>query len=47
MKTWDTELTWLMYGLFGLLLVASLIGGILAKVKPNDTIRNLNARIRA
>jgi len=46
-NTWDTELTWLMYGLFGLLLVASIIGGILAKVKQNDTVRNLNARIRA
>lgn len=47
MKTWDTQLTWLMCGLFGLLLVASIIGGTLATFKQNDTILNLNARIRA
>ncbi len=47
MKIWDTELSWLLCGLFGLLLVASIIGGVLAKFKQNDTIANLNARIRA
>lgn len=47
MKIWDSELSWLLCGLFGLLLVASIIGGVLAKFKQNDTIANLNARIRA
>lgn len=47
MKSWDNELCWLLGGLFSLLLVASLIGGTLAKFKQNDTISNLNARIRA
>ena len=47
MKIWDSELGWLLCGLFGLLLVASIIGGVLAKFKQNDTIANLNARIRA
>ncbi|MFG1173029.1 phosphatidate cytidylyltransferase [Erwiniaceae bacterium CAU 1747] len=47
MKIWDTELSWLLCGLFGLLVVASIIGGVLAKFKQNDTIANLNARIRA
>lgn len=47
MKIWDSELSWLLCGLFGLLLVASIIGSVLAKFKQNDTIANLNARIRA
>lgn len=47
MKIWDSELSWLLCGLFGLLVVASIIGGVLAKFKQNDTIANLNARIRA
>lgn len=47
MTSWDSELNWLLCGLFGLLVVASIIGGVLAKFKQNDTIANLNARIRA
>ena len=47
MKIWDSELGWLLCGLFSLLVVASIIGGVLAKFKQNATISNLNARIRA
>ncbi|NIH24445.1 phosphatidate cytidylyltransferase [Providencia heimbachae] len=51
MNFWDSELTLLLSGVFGILVVASVIGGILAYrysgEKSNSTIDNLNARIRA
>lgn len=48
MTTFDDELKYLLCGLFGLLIVASLIGFALARVKGNtEVIANLNARIRA
>ncbi|MGO2335574.1 phosphatidate cytidylyltransferase [Providencia sp.] len=51
MSLWDSELSLLLSGVFGVLIVASIIGGILAYrysgEKSNPTIDNLNARIRA
>ena len=47
MTIWDNEFSWLLCGLFGVLVIASIIGGILGRFKQNDTISNLNARIRA
>ncbi|SUC28990.1 Predicted CDP-diglyceride synthetase/phosphatidate cytidylyltransferase [Providencia rustigianii] len=51
MSIWDGELALLLSGVFGILIVASVIGGILAYrysgEKSNPTIDNLNARIRA
>ncbi|MBG6245990.1 phosphatidate cytidylyltransferase [Candidatus Symbiopectobacterium sp. 'North America'] len=47
MRKVDNELLLLLGGLFILLIVASLIGFILSRRKQNDTIANLNARIRA
>ena len=47
MTQWDNALLWLLSGLFGLLLVASLTGGIIARFKQNETVSNLHARIRA
>lgn len=44
---WDDSLIWLLSGLFGLLLFASITGGIIARFKQNATVSNLNARIRA
>lgn len=46
MRKVDNELLLLLGGLFILLMVASLIGFILSRRKQNDTIANLNARIR-
>lgn len=43
----DSEVGLLLGGLFGILIVASLIGFILSCRKQNATISNLNARIRA
>ncbi|MCZ6412860.1 phosphatidate cytidylyltransferase, partial [Cronobacter sakazakii] len=43
----DHELTLLLSGLFGLLVVASVIGFLLSLRHQNETIANLNARIRA
>ncbi|WP_058912391.1 phosphatidate cytidylyltransferase [Entomohabitans teleogrylli] len=43
----DHDLRILLSGLFGLLVVASIIGAVLAHFRHNDTITNLNARIRA
>ncbi|MCW2477349.1 phosphatidate cytidylyltransferase [Candidatus Symbiopectobacterium sp. NZEC151] len=47
MRKVDNELLLLLGGLFILLMVASLIGFMLSRRKQNDTIANLNARIRA
>lgn len=47
MRKVDNELLLLLGGLFILLMVASLIGFVLSRRKQNDTIANLNARIRA
>lgn len=47
MSKLDNELILLLGGLFALLVVASLIGALLARRKQNATIDNLNARIRA
>ncbi|PLV55472.1 phosphatidate cytidylyltransferase [Erwinia sp. B116] len=47
MTQWDDSLIWLLSGLFGLLLFASITGGIIARFKQNATVSNLNARIRA
>lgn len=51
MSLWDGELALLLSGVFGVLIVASVIGSILAYrysgEKSNPTIDNLNARIRA
>lgn len=47
MRRPDDELMLLLSGLFILLVVASLIGYLLSRFKQNDTIANLNARIRA
>ncbi|QUG77510.1 phosphatidate cytidylyltransferase [Erwinia sp. E602] len=47
MTQWDDSLIWLLSGLFGLLLFASITGGIIAHFKQNATVSNLNARIRA
>lgn len=47
MRKFDNELLLLLGGLFILLMVASLIGFMLSRRKQNDTIANLNARIRA
>lgn len=43
----DSEVGLLLGGLFGILIVASLIGFVLSRRKQNATISNLNARIRA
>lgn len=43
----DSDVGLLLSGLFGILIVASLIGFILSRRKQNATISNLNARIRA
>ncbi|MEX5384138.1 phosphatidate cytidylyltransferase [Cronobacter muytjensii] len=43
----DNELTLLLSGLFGVLVVASVIGFLLSLRHQNETITNLNARIRA
>lgn len=47
MRKVDNELLLLLGGLFILLMVSSLIGFVLSRSKQNDTIANLNARIRA
>ncbi|KFC05394.1 phosphatidate cytidylyltransferase [Trabulsiella guamensis ATCC 49490] len=47
MRNTDHELMLLLAGLFSLLIIASLIGFLLARKKQNATIANLNARIRA
>lgn len=47
MRKVDNELLLLLGGLFILLMVASLIGFVLSRRKQNNTIANLNARIRA
>ncbi|QZN96757.1 phosphatidate cytidylyltransferase [Symbiopectobacterium purcellii] len=47
MRKVDNELLLLLGGLFILLMIASLIGFVLSRRKQNDTIANLNARIRA
>lgn len=48
---WDSEIVLLLSGVFSILVVASIIGGILAYRysgdNSNPTIDNLNARIRA
>ena len=43
----DHQLLLLLAGLFSLLVIASLIGYLLSLRKQNETIANLNARIRA
>lgn len=51
MSMWDSEIALLLSVVFGILVVASVIGGILAYrysgANSNSTIDNLNARIRA
>ncbi|MGE0972400.1 phosphatidate cytidylyltransferase [Klebsiella sp. WOUb02] len=47
MRNIDHQLLLLLAGLFSLLVIASLIGYLLSLRKQNETIANLNARIRA
>ncbi|KAA8998964.1 phosphatidate cytidylyltransferase [Affinibrenneria salicis] len=47
MTIWDNEMKWLLCGLFGILIFASVVGYLLSLKKQNATIANLNARIRA
>ncbi|WP_297196189.1 phosphatidate cytidylyltransferase [uncultured Pluralibacter sp.] len=47
MRNIDNQLLYLLGGLFSVLVIASLIGYLLSLRKQNETIANLNARIRA
>lgn len=47
MRNIDNQLLYLLGGLFSVLVIASLIGYLLSLRKKNETIANLNARIRA
>ncbi|TBL32547.1 phosphatidate cytidylyltransferase, partial [Klebsiella oxytoca] len=48
MDSINNEILWIFIGLFSFLIIASIIGAILAALKgPNSTITNLNSRIKA
>ena len=48
MDSINNEILWIFIGLFSFLIIASIIGAILAALKgPTSTITNLNSRIKA